>query len=174
MEKLAAAGSSFQCLVEAEVLDALPAMLDSFGALRLDDTAPLLPTHTDIFRENLLDDGVRLALLDFDYLAPGLRSWDALSFPAWEAFDPIDGGLRLDWVAAYFRGYRETSDWTPDLESLADHMAFLNLAENIYNLEKSLRDGTRGYPHYLANWRRTQKLLENREALVTAWKGALR
>jgi len=152
-----------------DVRNLLPDMLATVEQLDLDDNGDsLLPSHTDLFHENFLDDGARLAVLDFDYLGVGRRAWDALSFPAWEAFD-ADGNLRLSDVAAYLRGYREISGWSPDPARIADLMAFLNLAENLYNLDKVRQNGAHGYPHYLANWQRARQLLAHRHSLACLW-----
>lgn len=64
-------------------------------------TAPLLPIHADVLRENLLVDGPRLSLIDFDDSGLGFALYDLGTVLSQNLYEPAFNGIRAGLIAGY-------------------------------------------------------------------------
>ncbi|SEN14541.1 Ser/Thr protein kinase RdoA involved in Cpx stress response, MazF antagonist [Pseudorhodobacter antarcticus] len=81
-------------------------MRDARGFLRtaLQDharTAPLMPVHADVLRENILVDGSDLSLIDFDDCGMGFALYDLGTVLSQNLYEPGVADLRAGLIAGY-------------------------------------------------------------------------
>lgn len=95
------------------------ALLRARDALRerLSDPAlgPVAPIHADVNRENVLVDGERLSLIDFDDCGKGFRLYDLGTVMSQNLYEPARGAIR----DALMQGYGTADVAAVDLMTLA-------------------------------------------------------
>lgn len=64
-------------------------------------TAPLMPIHADVLRENILVDGPRLSLIDFDDCGLGFALYDLGTVLSQNLYEPAFADIRAGLIAGY-------------------------------------------------------------------------
>lgn len=91
------------------------ALLRARDALRERLSGPVAPIHADVLRENVLVDGERLSLIDFDDCGTGFRLYDLGTVMSQNLYEPARDAIR----DALMEGYGTDDRAAVDLMTLA-------------------------------------------------------
>ena len=140
-----------------------------FAGLNLPLTG-IQPIHSDIYNMNLLDDGKKSYLLDFEYIGNGPRVIDSISLIGWSLISVVENesdksrALLAKYTKSYTEGFKEFSKFG-DADEAFETMIFLNIGDSIYNLEKAIKAKSNLYRGYLKHWNNVKVLKANEKEI---------
>lgn len=163
-------------ILPSEVYKLFDSQIDLFSKIEISSTH-IIPTHSDIFNFNLLDDGKEIYILDFDYIGNGPSIIDTISYIALDSVTSDrttntpevhqdEPTLLKTQIEAYLSGYTSTRNITFPPEEMFDALIFRNIVDDMYNLEKAVKMKENLFNGYINHWDKITLFKENKEALL--------